>query len=252
MIPSKTPAQIRSHFDSFYVGADSLEPALRPPPTGMRSDLCLPPTFCALPLIAPLENPPRPALRIPKSSSSGGSCLSKELHDYNPARSEFCVEYDNAAERDIVFITRDPVEETLLWPSHRQGPRGRGAGLENESEDDETTTLLTALATAVFDRYNRRLRRRAEVKRLVREHGLISWRRVQAAAGRLQGVKCAGWRSAHQWRGVCQLVSDGAELDRVLEALLLEADIKCNILKLQKLRTEGKCNFKSLLFFLFL
>ena len=39
---------------------------------------------------------------------------------------------------------------------------------------------------------------------------------------------------------VSQLLRTGEEMDRLLEALLLEADIKCNILKLQKLRTDGE------------
>jgi hypothetical protein len=243
MIPGKTPSQIQSHFENFYVGASTAtEPALqRLPPSIMRSDPFVP-SPCPLALIAPQENPPRPVrprvTSISSSGGGGGGWLSKELPDYYPARGEFGVEYDNAAERDMELIAGDPaLEEAMLLTSRRE----RDVKLENGSTD-EVAALLTELAIAVVERYNRRLRRRAAVRRLIREHGLISRRRVHAAAGRLQGVKCAAWgRSAHQWRAVWRLVSGGgAEMDRLMEALLLEADIKCNILKLQKLRIEGE------------
>jgi hypothetical protein len=246
MIPGKSPSQIQSHFESFYVGANTAaEPALQrlPPATMRRSDPFVP-SPCPLALIAPLENPPRPPVRprVPSTSASGGGgggWLSKDLPDYYPARGEFGVEYDNAAERDMEFIAGDPaLEEALLLTSRRE----RDVKLENGSTA-EVAVLLTDLAAAMVERYNRRLRRRAAVRRLIREHGLISRRRVHAAAGRLQGVKCAAWgQSAHQWRAVWRLVSGGGaeEMDRLMEALLLEADIKCNILKLQKLRTDGE------------
>jgi hypothetical protein len=245
MIPGKTPSQIQSHFENFYVGADTAaQPALqrRPPAIMRRSDLFVP-SPCPLALIAPLENPPRPVRpRVPTTSASGGGgggWLSKELPDCYPARGEFGVEYDNAAERDMELIAGDPaLEEALLLTSRRE----RDVKLENGCTD-EVAVLLTELAVAMVERYNRRLRRRAAVRRLIREHGLLSRRRVHAAAGRLQGVKCAGWgRSAHQWRAVWRLVvrGGGAAMDRLMEALLLEADIKCNILKLQKLRTDGE------------
>jgi hypothetical protein len=178
--------------------------------------------------------------RVPSTSASGGGgggWLSKDLPDYYPARGEFGVEYDNAAERDMELIAGDSaLEEALLTLRKEQDDN-----LENDTAA-EVAALLTDLAVAMVERYNCRLRRRAAVRRLIREHGLISRRRVHAAAGRLQGVKCAGWgRSAHQWRAVWRLVSGGgAEMDRLMEALLLEADIKCNILKLQKLRTDGE------------
>jgi hypothetical protein len=212
----------------------------------MRSDTFVP-SPCPLALIAPLENPPRPPVRprVPTTSASGGGgWLSKELPDYYPARGEFGVEYDNAAERDMELIAGgDPaLEEALLLTSRRERDVNDTAA--------EVAALLTELAVATVERYNRRLRRRAAVRRLIREHGLISRRRVHAAAGRLQGVKCAAWgRSAHQWRAVWRLVSGvGAEeMDRLMEALLLEADIKCNILKLQKLRTDGEWPYVSFL-----
>ncbi len=251
MIPGKTPSQIQSHFENFYVGASTAtEPVLqRLPPSIMRSDPFVP-SPCPLALIAPLENPPRPVrFRVPSTSSTGGGggWLSKDLPDYYPARGEFGVEYDNAAERDMELIAGGypALEEALLLTSRRE----RDVKLDNDSTD-EVAVLLTDLAVAMVERYNRRLRRRAAVRRLIREHGLISQRRVHAAAGRLQGVKCAAWgRSAHQWRAVWRLVSGGGaeEMDRLMEALLLEADIKCNILKLQKLRTEGEWPYVSFL-----
>jgi hypothetical protein len=244
MIPGKTPSQIQSHFENFYVGANTTaEPAAlqRLPPAIMRRSDPFVPSPCPLALIAPLENPPRPPVRprVPSTSSSGGGSggwLSKELPDYYPARGEFGVEYDNAAERDMGLIAGDPaLAEALLLTSRSERDVNDTAA--------EVAALLTDLAVAMVERYNHRLRRRAAVRRLIREHGLISRRRVHAAAGRLQGVKCAAWgRSAHQWRAVCRLVvsGGGAEMDRLMEALLLEADIKCNILKLQKLRTDGE------------
>jgi len=241
MIPGKTPSQIQSHFENFYVGANTAaQPALQRRPSFV-------PSPCPLALIAPLENPPRPPVRprVPSTSASGGGWLSKELPDYYPARGEFGVEYDNAAERDMEFIAGDSaLEEALLLTSRRE----RDVKSENDTAA-EVAALLTELAVAMVERYNRRLRRRAAVRRLIREHGLISRRRVHAAAGRLQGVKCAAWgRSAHQWRAVWRLVSGGgAEMDRLMEALLLEADIKCNILKLQKLRTDGEWPYVSFL-----
>ncbi len=250
MIPGKTPSQIQSHFENFYVGANTAaEQALRPrPPAIVRRSDPFVPSPCPLALIAPLENPPRPVRpRVPSTSSiggGGGGWLSKDLPDYYPARGEFGVEYDNAAERDMELIAGDPaLVEALLLTSRRE----RDVKLENGSTD-EVAALLTDLAVAMVERYNRRLRRRAAVSRLIREHGLISRRRVHAAAGRLQGVKCAAWgRSAHQWRAVCRLVNGGGaeEMDRLMEALLLEADIKCNILKLQKLRTDGEWMYVS-------
>jgi hypothetical protein len=253
MIPGKTPNQIQSHFENFYVGANTAaEPALqRLPPAIMRRSDPFVPSPCPLALIAPLENPPRPVRpRGPSNSASGGGSggwLSKDLSDYYPARGEFGVEYDNAAERDMELIAGGypALEEALLVMSRRE----RDGKLENGCTD-EVAALLTELAVAVVERYNRRLRRRAAVRRLIREHGLLSRRRVHAAAGRLQGVKCAAWgRSAHQWRAVWRLVSGGGaeEMDRLMEALLLEADIKCNILKLQKLRTEGEWPYVSVL-----
>ena len=199
---------------------------MRPP--ARRPDCSFIPAPCPLPLIAPLENPPRSSLRALMSSVSVSGGAHKELSDYNPARGEFRVEYDNFAEREANFVGRLPAEEELLWPTGRR-----------RCPEEEDSRLLGELAVAVFESYNRRLRRRAAVKRLVREHGLISRRRVLAAAGRYKGLKCAAW-SGDRLRMVSQLLRTGEEMDRLLEALLLEADIKCNILKLQKLRTDGE------------
>lgn len=232
MIPGKSPDQIRSHFDACYVEATP-EPRLRPPAAASRPHRFVP-SACPLPFFAPLDNPPRlhPRPQTTECYCSGETVGSlRELPDYYAARGEFRVEYDDSAERETNFVARFPCEETLLWPSRNSGRKG---------QDDEVAELLRDLAVAVFEACNRRLARRAAVRRLVREQGLISRRRATMADARYRGVRCAPL----SWDGLRRvgrlLDGEGDQMGRLMESLLLESDIKCNILTLQKRRTDGK------------
>merc|ERR550534_1549648 len=94
-----------------------------------------------------------------------------DLAHYNPARGDFGEEYDNGAERLL-----SPVMQLHLHQEVRQD------------------RLLQEFSLALADIYNRRLRRRARVHRIVREHGLISKRKQLRAASRYNEVNNLLWR----------------------------------------------------------
>ena len=117
----------------------------------------------------------------------------KELADYNPARGEFGVEYDNLAEVDVL--------ENL----------GDIAQLVN----NQTEQLTSELALAILDSYSRRLKKRAQIKRLVRSYSLISKRRAFSHTLRYKNIKCSSW-SWNELSVFCQLISPFA-MDYLME-----------------------------------
>ena len=106
------------------------------------------PSPTPFPAVGPLENPPRPVRKL-------GTV--KDLADYNPARGEFGVEYDNNAERDV----SPALNLQLYQPS--------------SSNDND---LDVELQLAMVDIYQRRLQKRGKVRKLVRDYGLIARRKV--------------------------------------------------------------------------
>jgi len=201
---NKDTASIQQHFNKIYVENPVSELAPRFSETREVLSTSLP-----IPALGPADNPPRPTRKF-------GNVI-KELADYNPARGEFGVDYDNRAEAELLHALGD---SQLVTTSNQSNDR-----------------LTTELSLALLDSYTRRLKRRARIKSVVKQYALVSKRRAFSHTLRYKNVKCASWSWA-RLNVFCQLITS-FEMDYLMEGLLLESSLKCNILKLQTMRQHG-------------
>ena len=135
----RSQEQLRQHFNSVYVEGRSEEPAI----AGACLSASLPPLSCptdtCLPLLAPLERPPRPPL-LPLGASNPSF---RDSGGYNPGRADFSLPPDPRAELVLASVSQEPA-----------------------------SLLEEELQAALVGAYNSRLAARARAYRLVREQGL--------------------------------------------------------------------------------
>jgi len=181
---SRTPNEVQQFYDHKYLMGDLSDVVVHEQP---------------LPLISPLNNPPRPEVR----SKSG--C--RKMAGYNPARADFLIQYDNQAE---FLLSTCP-------------------GVTDSSDDNLWPELCLSLANC----YRDRLIRRHTVNRLVKEQGLVSG---QAKLGE-DLSNLVSW-DKNSWTRLGQ-VWCSLDLDKMILSLLQEARLKQKILRLQQYRGLG-------------
>uniref|UniRef100_A0A8C5MBJ9 Transcriptional adapter n=2 Tax=Leptobrachium leishanense TaxID=445787 RepID=A0A8C5MBJ9_9ANUR len=152
----------------------------------------------------PTDDPPRPTF---------DSLLSRDMAGYMPARADFIEEFDNYAEwdlRDIDFV-----------------------------EDD--SDVLHALKISVVDIYHSRLKERQRRKRIIREHGLINFRKFQILEKRYPKDVQELYDTMRRFARV----SGPLEHDKFIESHALEFELRREIRRLQEYRRAGIKSFCS-------
>lgn len=157
-----------------------------------------------------LEEPPRFA---PNTVNN------KLLAGYNAARSDFEVNFDNHAElliSDLEFNKFQP--------------------------DDNEYELGQALQVAIVQAYNNRLRERMRRRRIIREHGLIAFRKIMSVIQRYENI--IPRPLAERLLIFMQLV-DGMEFDFLMEGLYHAGELRNYINMLLEFRRNGLKHFHS-------
>ena len=192
--PARSPAQLRSQFESVFVEGETDEPAL-----SAVSFAAV--TACGGAGWRDTAAQPWP---VPTSRGGGAGGGAARQVGYCTARSEFTVEWDNSAERELCLMLGD-------W---KPGP--------------QTTKLELELGLVVAERYRRRLAGRARAHRAVRDGGLLGPGRHPAPLqGRLAGLeRCRQLLPPHNW-------------DILLAGLQLEEELRGRVRDLQAERREG-------------
>lgn len=148
-LPGRSPKEIKEHYDYYYIQrrGSPLLPQVPEHENPVYPSPVVPYRF----ILNGIEDPPRYA-----SNSVGYHSLA----GYNPARSDFELEYDANAE-DMVASLKCEV-----------------------SPSDPDYKVMTDLQCSIISSYNRRLRERQRRKAIIRNHGLILLRKTGAAMHR--------------------------------------------------------------------
>jgi len=157
-----------------------------------------------------LEEPPRFA-----SNTINGRLLA----GYNAARSDFEVNFDNHAELLISDLEFDEFQP-----------------------DDDAYELGQALQAAIAQAYNNRLKERMRRQRIIREHGLIAFRKVLSLIQRYENTITRPL--AERLLIFMQLV-DGMEFDFLMEGFHRVGELKNHINRLLEFRRNGLKHFYS-------
>ncbi|XP_028982037.1 transcriptional adapter 2-alpha [Diachasma alloeum] len=205
----RSPEDCKSHYLDNYIDNQSLPglPGMREAPSTVLSTEATPYSF----KLQDLEEPPRFAT---------GTSNSRLLAGYNAARSDFEVNFDNHAE--------------LLVSELRY----------NEfSREDDDYRLGTSLQAAIVESYNNRLRERARRKAIVREHGLIAFRRTMSW---LQRYDQTITRTTAERLLVFMQLAGGMDFDYVLEGLHRAGELRNSLRRLSEYRMNGIRSFHSI------
>ncbi|XP_011162041.2 transcriptional adapter 2-alpha isoform X2 [Solenopsis invicta] len=157
-----------------------------------------------------VEDPPRFALNTVNS---------RFLSGYNAARSDFEVNFDNHAESLVSDLELNEFQ-----------PR------------DDAYELGQALQTAIVQAYNNRLRERMRRWKIIREHGLISFRKIISSIQKYDNTITRPF--AERLLIFMQLV-DGMEFDFLMEGLHRAGELKNHINRLLEFRQNGLKHFYS-------
>ncbi|XP_011302471.1 transcriptional adapter 2-alpha isoform X1 [Fopius arisanus] len=201
-MPGRSPDDCKSHYLNNYVDNQSLPglPLMRESPSTLFSLESIP--FCFK--LQDLEEPPRFAT---------GSSNSRLLAGYNAARSDFDVNFDNHAE---LLISELQYNEF--------------------SPEDEDYRLGTSLQAAIVESYNNRLKERSRRRAIVREHGLIAFRRTMSW---LQRYETTITRTTAERLLIFMQLAGGMEFDYILEGLHRAGELKNSLRRLQDYRRNG-------------
>ncbi|KAL0103211.1 hypothetical protein PUN28_017503 [Cardiocondyla obscurior] len=157
-----------------------------------------------------LEEPPRFGVHTPNGRLLAG---------YNAARSDFDVNFDNHAESLISDLELDEFQ-----------PR------------DNSCELGQALQVAIAQAYNNRLRERARRERIVREHGLIAFRKTIWS---IQKYENTITKPLLERLLIFMQLVDGIEFDFLMEGLHRVGELKNHIFKLLEFRRNGIKHFHN-------
>ncbi len=226
---SKTPAQCAEHFQRYYMDNSSglMLDTWKSTPAPSRRDR-------PVPLVAPLDFPPRPA---------PGTAGHKDLGGYSAARGDFDFELDNAAEVDVANVDFDTAKTGYDLRETSFGATGEFTG--DDSGDKSLDALLQMTSVEV---YNNRLRERRRIKAIVRELGLLNKTRVLSSASRHEQLAQMGGPHYTKLRRFARLMC-GVDYDFVLEGLGSELSLRQEILHLQEYRRNGITRTDSTAFF---
>lgn len=204
----KSAEECKTHYLQHYVDNQTL-PGL--PRIGeSRASLFNCETIPYMYKLQDLEEPPRFA-----SNTVNGRLLAS----YNAARSDFEVNFDNHAESLISDLEFDEFQP-----------------------DDNTYDLGQALQVAIVTAYNNRLKERTRRQRIIREHGLIAFRKIISSIQRYENTITRPL--AERLLIFMQLV-DGMEFDFLMEGLHRAGELKNHINRLLEFRRNGLKHFYS-------
>lgn len=161
-----------------------------------------------------LEEPPRFA---PNTINS------RFLAGYNAARSDFEVNFDNHAESLVADLEFDEFQP-----------------------GDNAYELGQALQAAMAQAYNNRLKERKRRWKIIREHGLISFRKIISSIQRYENTIT---KPLIERLLIFMQLVDGMEFDFLMEGLHRAGELKNHINKLLEFRRNGLKHFYSVSMF---
>ncbi|XP_011866370.1 PREDICTED: transcriptional adapter 2-alpha [Vollenhovia emeryi] len=205
---SKSAEECKTHYLQHYINNQALPGLPRFEESGASLFGCEPIPYMYK--LQDLEEPPRFA---PDTINA------RLLAGYNAARSDFVVNFDNHAESlvsDLDFGEFQP--------------------------DDDAYELGRALQVAIVQAYNNRLKERARRRKVIRDHGLITFRRVITSIQRYENTIMRPF--AERLLIFMQLV-DGIEFDYIMEGLHRAGELKNHINRLLEFRRNGLKHFYS-------
>lgn len=199
-LPNRTIREIKTHYDQFYLerrGSDNL-PKIKETGASVFIEPIVPYRF----RINDTEEPPR---------YSPNTVGYKSLAGYNPARSDFECEFDSTA-------------EDLL------------SNLKSTERDDPHFELITNLQCGMIGAYNRRLVERQRWKKIIRSHGLIVPRKLQAWLHRYDvTITRPVYEKLIRFMQFCTPV----QFEMLMEGLHRSGELKIQIIRLCELRQRG-------------
>ncbi|KAG7212142.1 hypothetical protein KM043_012485 [Ampulex compressa] len=207
-IQGKSMEECKTHYLQHYIDDQSLPGLPKIKDTEASLFGCEPIPY--LYKLQDLEEPPR----------FGTNTLNcKLLAGYNAARSDFEVNFDNHAELLISDLNYNEFER---W--------------------DEHYTLGRTLQVAIVQSYNNRLRERARRRKIIRDHGLIAFRRTMSW---IQRYECTITRPLAERLLIFMQLTGGMDFDYFMEGLHRAGELKNYINKLLEFRSNGLKSFHS-------
>lgn len=207
-IQGKTAEECKMHYLQHYINNQTLPGLPRIKDTRASLFACEPIPY--LYKLQDVEEPPRFA---------SNTINAKLLAGYNAARSDFEVNFDNHAESLVANLEYD----------------------EFQPSDDEYA-LGQALQTAIVQSYNNRLKERMRRRRIVRDHGLIIFRKTISWTQRYENTIT---RSLVERLLIFMQLVDGMEFDFLMEGLHRVGELKNRINRLLEFRGNGLKHFHS-------
>ncbi|XP_024943268.1 transcriptional adapter 2-alpha [Cephus cinctus] len=207
-IQGKSPEECKLHYLQHYIDNQTLPglPNIKETEASLFSSEPIPYLY----KLHDLEEPPRFA-------TNTVNC--RLLAGYNAARSDFEVNFDNHAESLISDLRFDEF-----------------------SGDDSDNYLGKSLQVAIVEAYNHRLRERKRRQQVIRDHGLIAFRRTMSWLHRYDSTITRP--TAERLLIFMQLVK-GMEFDYIMEGLHHAGELKNYIHRLLEFRKNGLKYFHS-------
>lgn len=204
----KSPEECKNHYLQYYIDNQALPglPKIEETRASLFECESIPYSY----KLQDLEEPPRFA---PNTLNC------KLLAGYNPARSDFEVNFDNHAELLISDLNYNEFDI-----------------------NDENYELGKTLQVAIVQAYNNRLKERMRRRKIIRNHGLIAFRRTISW---IQRYECTITRPLVERLLIYMQLLGGIEFDYFMEGLHRAGELKNYINKLFEFRTNGLKYFHS-------
>lgn len=212
MIKGKSAEECKMHYLQHYIDNQTLPGLPKIRNTRVSLFACEPIPY--LFKLQEIEEPPRFA---------PGTLNAMLLAGYNAARSDFEVNFDNHAESVVANLEYDEFQP-----------------------DDDAYALGQALQTAIVQAYNNRLKERARRRRIVRDHGLITFHKSIPWTQRYENTVT---RSMLERLLLFVQLVDGMEFDFLMEGLHRAGELKNRINRLLEYRQNGLTRFHSVSMF---
>ncbi|CAL7951572.1 unnamed protein product [Xylocopa violacea] len=208
----KSAEECKNHYLQHYVDNQTLPglPKIKETRTSLFGSEPIPYSF----KLQELEEPPRFA---PNSLNC------KLLAGYNPARSDFEINFDNHAELLISDLNYDEF-----------------------NVNDDCYKLGVELQVATVQAYNNRLRERMRRRKIIRDHGLIAFRKTISW---IQRYECTITRTLAERLLIFMQLLGGIEFDYFMEGLHRAGELRNCLNKLFEFRNNGLKHFHSVAMF---
>lgn len=208
----KTPEECKAHYLQHYIDKPSVSELPKFHET--NTSLFHIPTIPYMLKLDDLEDPPR---------FSNDTVNSRLLSGYNPARSDFEVNFDHHAELVVSDLKFDDFNT-------------------DEPEDNLGRNLQLSLVSV----YNNRLRERKRREKIIKDHGLITLRRMNTWLHRYDDSVT---RPLVERLLVFMQLVGGMDFDYIMEGLHRVGELKCYLQKLVEYRKNGLKYFQSVKLF---